>query len=235
MNIAILDDEPKMIELLKQYICTSSFYQPQMNIFKYQSTHDIINTNHDIYFLDIDLPSQNNGISIAQHIKQNNSQAIIIFYTNKENRMHETFAIQPFYFLRKNFLSDDFKILDILLLKKLKDMNKSITLLINGRNTTLYFYQIQYIEAMDHHLYIHTLNNNYIIYSKLSSILEQLPDSFIQIHRSYIINYDHLLSYQHNQLKLKNDIELPIGRKYKQNFINQYKRYLLQWTSLLTY
>lgn len=171
MNIAILDDEPKMIDLLKQYIFTSSFYQPQMNILEYQSTDEIININHDIYFLDIDIPLQTNGISIAQHIKHNNSQAIIIFYTNKENRMHDTFLVQPFYFLRKNFLSDDFKILDTLLLKKLQDMNKSMTLLINGRNTTLYFHQIIYIEAMNHHIYIHTTYKDYTIYSKLSDIL----------------------------------------------------------------
>ena len=50
----------------------------------------------------------------------------------------------------------------------------------------------------------------------LKNLLSELPsNSFIQVHRSYIVNVNFIKSIYSNKLILKNDVELNISRSYK--------------------
>ena len=41
----------------------------------------------------------------------------------------------------------------------------------------------------------------------LSNFLKILPDNFLRIHKSYVINFNHLTLLDDNQVVLKNDIK----------------------------
>ena len=57
----------------------------------------------DIFFLDIDL-KEKNGIKIAEEIRENNSNAIIIFVSAMNDMIFDSLIVQPFYFIRKDNL-----------------------------------------------------------------------------------------------------------------------------------
>lgn len=47
---------------------------------------------------------------------------------------------------------------------------------------------------------------------------------FIRIHKSFLVSKNHIIKVFHNSVILKNNIQLPIGRKYKKKvdeFLNQ--------------
>ena len=63
----------------------------------------------------------------------------------------------------------------------------------------------------------------------MSSFHQLLPDDkFIQIHRSFIININHLISYRKGHLIMINNEDLVIGRVYKNKFDQFYQEYLLK-------
>jgi DNA-binding LytR/AlgR family response regulator len=55
----------------------------------------------------------------------------------------------------------------------------------------------------------------------LSSFEEQLPaDSFIRIHKSFILNKKFIHYIEGNIIHLKNGKELPVGKNYRQLLLN---------------
>ena len=51
--------------------------------------------------------------------------------------------------------------------------------------------------------------------NQLKNILEMLPDYFVQIHRSYIINLKEVRVKYSDKIQMKNGQELPVSRSYK--------------------
>lgn len=51
----------------------------------------------------------------------------------------------------------------------------------------------------------------------LKSVLTELPENFIQVHRSFIVNIQYIKSIYSNKLKLKDGTEINISRSFKPN------------------
>ena len=77
--------------------------------------------------------------------------------------------------------------------------------------------EILYIEAYDHKNTIHTRNQKYHIYESINSLETRLKDEgFIRVHRSYIVNTDHIRKINNYMMTLDCNVELPISKaKYK--------------------
>jgi two-component system LytT family response regulator len=70
---------------------------------------------------------------------------------------------------------------------------KSLTVKLGDRIFLVKLNEIVYLEADDKYVFLHTIDDRrLLIESKISSLADQLPDSFLRIHRSYIINTDHI-------------------------------------------
>ena len=77
----------------------------------------------DIFFLDIDL-KEKNGIKIAEEIRENNSNAIIIFVSAMNDMVFDSLIVQPFYFIRKDNFDRDMKIACTLIQKYINKLFK---------------------------------------------------------------------------------------------------------------
>ncbi len=80
---------------------------------------------------------------------------------------------------------------------------------------------IQYIESMDNYVKIHTKSKTTITKEKISKIAERLPDNFVRIHRSYIVNQHHISSYNREKVMIS-EASLPISRTYKKEALNTF-------------
>ena len=47
------------------------------------------------------------------------------------------------------------------------------------------------------------------------------PESFLRIHKSYIINFNQLKMIEGNQIILQNEIKLPIGKSYRKEILDK--------------
>ena len=183
---------------------------------------------YDIFFLDIDMPIIN-GINIAKEIKSKIFDAIIIFMTNRNDLMHLSFSVQPFYFIRKSNFSEDCEILFSLLVDQIKKTKREIMLVINERKKVIKVSSIVYVESFNHYINIHLKNGEILVLKKrLLDILSEIGTyNMVQIHKSYIVNLMYIDYIKGKMIFLKNKNSLPLGRKYKEQLIQNIERHML--------
>lgn len=86
--------------------------------------------------------------------------------------------------------------------------------------------EIIWLEAQDYYIKIHTKNASYLVRESLKKMETELPQNFIRIHKSSIVNVDYIQVIEPHfrgdyHLTLTNKQELRISRNYREN-INKY-------------
>lgn len=101
-----------------------------------------------------------------------------------------------------------------LMLEKEK-MQKSFLEITSNRKTVKIPYEdIVFIESLSDYIKINTLKEEIISKEKISNMETRLPETFLRIHRSFIINKEKINSFTYNEVVL-NEVTLTIGRSYK--------------------
>ncbi|MCD6543636.1 MAG: LytTR family transcriptional regulator [Flavobacteriaceae bacterium] len=98
-----------------------------------------------------------------------------------------------------------------------KEIHEKGYILVRADRQTLkiIFEDIEYLESMGDYVKIITSSGGKIItHEKISKLGQKLPEGFIRIHRSYIVNRDKIQSFSKEQLTLPGTV-LPISRTYK--------------------
>lgn len=72
----------------------------------------------DVVLLDIDMPGMN-GFEVASLIQKRKEDILIMFVTNHEDRVFQSYDYHPFWFIRKNHL-DDLNVILPKLMKKIE-------------------------------------------------------------------------------------------------------------------
>jgi DNA-binding LytR/AlgR family response regulator len=79
---------------------------------------------------------------------------------------------------------------------------------------------IRYIESAGNYVKIHYDSKTITVRSKLSDILEKLPQElFIRVHKSFAVAKLHIRSIEGNRIHI-GEAEVPIGKVYKMNINN---------------
>ena len=145
MLIKIVDDDQVFVKKIKDIV-----YDNFKDIFLDYSIECITSNfeaqyfeKGDIFFLDIDL-KEKNGIKIAEEIRENNSNAIIIFVSAMNDMVFDSLIVQPFYFIRKDNFDRDMKIACTLIQNILIKIIKLLLLILMVKKQ-LFNYQISFI------------------------------------------------------------------------------------------
>jgi DNA-binding LytR/AlgR family response regulator len=232
----IIDDEFLARQLLEGYISKVNFLELAGLCENAMEGLDFLQKNEvDLVFLDINLPELN-GINFLKSIK--NKPEVIITTAYSEHALEGyqldviEYLLKPIYFER--FLGAVNKAKQMIDLKQkasLHDSGAVAAALQKGENfffiktgsqriKKIFLDKILYIESLNEYIRIHLEGENHVIHHSLKSLLDLLPQSqFIQIHRSYIINFHRLDLVEGNTVKI-NNIELNIGKNYRDDFLN---------------
>lgn len=183
--------------------------------------------NYDIIFLDIEMPNID-GISVCRKIRQLSKDALVIFISNKEELVFQTFEVQPFRFIRKSELKELCPSLVDSIINELKRRSpQTFTIIENNGGDVLSFdaRNIIYVEAQRKECKIVTTSGEATVKMKLMDLEEKLESfHFVRIHRSFLVNMDYIFRITKNSIILTSSEELPISRgssdTLKQLFIN---------------
>lgn len=160
----------------------------------------------DIFFLDIDL-KEKNGIKIAEKIRENNSNAIIIFVSAMNDMIFDSLIVQPFYFIRKDNFDRDMKIACTLIQKYINKNHKIITFDFNGRKTSMQLSDIIYLESFLHEITIHAPFNDYKYSSTFNKMMSLINSTnIIRIQKSYAVNLFWIKGIYKEELLLRNGV-----------------------------
>lgn len=113
---------------------------------------------------------------------------------------------------------------EIQALKENKEkMERSFIQVISQRKPVRIFHKnITYIESNSHYIKVFSNAQEVISKEKISNIEKKLPDTFLRIHRSFIVNKDKISKFDYNTVEI-NGIELNIGRTYKKCVMDELK------------
>lgn len=83
---------------------------------------------------------------------------------------------------------------------------------------------VRYIKAAGNYVEIVASDRTYTVYSSMKNVLEQLPRTgFARIHRSYIVNLEHITIIRGDRLEL-GDAELPVGASYRRALTSRWRK-----------
>lgn len=78
---------------------------------------------------------------------------------------------------------------------------------------------IKYIEGMRDYIRIHLMEGNPVMaLLKMKNILEHLPEHFMRVHRSYIVNLDKVNIIERNRIVFDKNVYVPVSDQYKETF-----------------
>lgn len=230
MNVAICDDCREYLDrieqLLEPYVEANS-----LKISRFISGEEFLDSvkkdsAYDIIFLDIEM-AQISGIEAASKIRETESNSIIIFITSHISYVSDTFRLSAFQFLLKPIDEEAFRLDFERALQEYKSRHEQYIVRWRDVYCVLEYGEIFYIEAYNRHLFIYTETERYECVGKLTEDSEKLkPYHFARCHQGYLVNLNKIKRINKAYIKLKNDKEIPISRRYRAGVMEAFNLYL---------
>ena len=117
-------------------------------------------------------------------------------------------------------LAERQKELELFQIEEEKRKNTFLELLSNRQLVRIPYDEIIYIESFSDYIVVHSQTMDDVNSKmKISALEEKLPQTFVRIHRSFIVNTQKLTHFNSNEVELSG-IQLNIGRTYKKEVTN---------------
>ena len=225
-----IDDEPLALQQLVAYIHKVPFLELAAQC---QSALEarafLANDTVDAIFCDINMPDLNG----MDFVKSLTVPPLVVFTTAYSEYAVEGFRVNAVDYLLKPFGLQDFQRAANRLKDRLSgaegqeqggkgqgaDTDDTLFLKTDYRIVKVNIPDIRYVEAMSEYLKVWVEGETKPIITLLSmkKMEERLPDYFMRIHRSYIINLNKIQEVNKNRVFL-DDVDIPIGDIYKETF-----------------
>ncbi len=236
-----IDDEPLALQQIVAYIGKVPFLELaaqcqsalEAKAFLEQDTVDAI-------FCDINMPDLNG----MDFVKSLTVPPLIVFTTAYSEYAVEGFRVNAVDYLLKPFGLQDFQRAANRIQERLEVRGKrlenaqsqavsltshlspltpeddTIFLKTEYRIVKVSISDIRYVEAMSEYLkvYLESEPKPIITLLSMKKMEERLPNYFMRIHRSYIVNLTKIQEVNKNRIIMDSDTYLPIGDMYKESF-----------------
>ncbi|WP_298509543.1 LytTR family DNA-binding domain-containing protein [uncultured Kordia sp.] len=239
----IVEDEPKSKNLLKNFI--KNYCKDVSIIGDTDTVKDAITIikekNPNLVFLDIEL-KDGLGLTVLDYFKQPEFAAILV--TGYDHYAIEAIKKNALDYILKPIIIKDLlaavekakkKIEDLKLLTDIKEVmdvqkiNDEKIIMINDKKKHMIvkFEDIVYLEAQNQYTKWHLKNkSSFLLRNPLSNYQNIFPNSFFQIHRSYVVNLNQVSSFDNGRggFVALDAIKLPISYRRKAALIQKLKQ-----------
>ena len=237
-----IDDEPLALQQIVAYIKKVPFLELAAQCQSALEARQFLEQDTvDAIFCDINMPDLNG----MDFVKSLTVPPLIVFTTAYAEYAVEGFKVNAVDYLLKPFGMQDFQRAALRLQERLEThadktepakstdtppsnlpptppsyQDDTLFLKTEYRIVKVAIKDIRYVEAMSEYLKVHVVNEPKPIVTLLSmkKMEERLPDNFMRIHRSYIINLNMIQEVNKNRVIMDADTYLPIGDMYKETF-----------------
>lgn len=223
-----IDDEPLALQQLVTYISKVPFLELAAQCQSALEARTFLESNSaDAIFCDINMPDLNG----MDFVKSLTAPPLVVFTTAYSEYAVEGFKVNAVDYLLKPFGLQDFQRAANRLRERLEGSPSTKQLVVSESDDILFLKtdyrivkvsipDIRYVEGMSEYLKVWIEGESKPIITLLSmkKMEERLPDYFMRIHRSYIINLNKIQEVNKNRVIMDTATYLPIGDLYKDTF-----------------
>ena len=223
-----IDDEPLALQQIAAYINKVPFLELAAQCQSALEARQFLSDERvDAIFCDINMPDLN-GMDFVKSLA---APPLVVFTTAYSEYAIEGFKVNAVDYLLKPFGLQDFQRAANRLKERLEvgqapqapqptPQDDTLFLKTDYRIIKVNIPDIRYVEAMSEYLKVWLEGEQKPIITLLSmkKMEERLPQNFLRIHRSYIINLDKIQEVNKNRVIMDSETYLPIGDLYKEAF-----------------
>ena len=233
IKVLAIDDEPLALQQLTGYIRKIPFFELTAQCQSAVEARELLDREPvDAIFCDINMPD----LSGMDFVKQLAVRPIIVFTTAYSEYAIEGYKVDAVDYLLKPFGFNEFQRAALKVQKQVEAMRGTAIMESENKNdvedTSSIFVKtdyktiritladIRYIEGMSEYLkiYLDSQTKPIITLLSMKKMEDFLPQNFMRIHRSYIVNLDYVQEVNKNRIIMDTDTYLPIGENYKEQF-----------------
>ena len=227
-----VDDEPMALDKLKSYIERIPFLELAGLCSSTYDAMKILSVEHiDAMFIDINMPDIN-GLDFVKALAD---PPMIVFSTAYAEYAVESYKVHAVDYLLKPYGFAEFQNTALHLQKHHQMCSKAepgneapasseeqdvLYLKVDYRYVRAELKEIMYIEGMNEYLKIHPVSGDpFLTHTTFRQIKEKLPECFIQIHRSYIVNMKHVKEVERSVVMMTDGTRISISDSNKDIFM----------------
>ena len=219
LRIAICEDESIQAQLLKKYLEEWAVGRKfSINIECYENASSFLfqwedRPSADILILDIEMPGTMNGMELAKTLRSQQDNVQIIFATGVTDFVFEGYSVDAVSYIIKPVKKEKlFACLDKAYERCTRE-GRYIIVEEPGVARKVSLKDICYIESVGHDTSICTLNGSFRCKKSMGDMEEELKEeSFIKIHRSYLVNVERIQSITKREGVVDGGQVIPIAR-----------------------
>lgn len=186
---------------------------------------------YDLVFLDIDMPKVS-GIDLAKALRKIEKPIDIVFVSNREDKVFDTFTVRPFGFIRKNNFSHDLKdtLRSYINMKVINDSFIVLKTTNNSVTRNVRVADIVYIESFRYKQYVYMADGEQIDIHMTMKELESKLEEFdiVRAYQGYLVNLKYVKRIERAGIVLnyKDGVTINISRDKVQELKALYLKYL---------
>lgn len=218
IKIGILDEDKTFAGKLYTIIQNTLFSFDDWETQSFSNSSEIQNAikehTFDCQLLFMDIMVKD-GLQTVRYIFANDIPVDIIFITASRDFVYQSYHYHTFAYLLKPVSETDISLELKRYLKELHTSPQFLPVTCEGQKQNISIPLIQYVESNRHTVVIHTLQQNYISYQKLTELEPILCEyKFVRCHQSFLVSLHHITSSSLTSLQIAGD-EIPISRRYQ--------------------
>lgn len=240
LRTLIIDDEPIALEKLASYVAKVPFLELVGECGSGLEAVDLIarGLEVDLMFTDISMPDLD-GLEMMRSLP---APPMVVFITAFDRYAVESYRLSAIDYLLKPYGFADFqraamKALDYHSSRSVRPAatedepssdfrdtisndNDSIFIKVDYRYVRVALADIRYIKGFGEYLQIYIVGaqSPLVPLSSFSALKEKLPENFLQVHRSFIVNMNHVKHIERGRIVMDADSYIPVGDSYKADF-----------------
>ena len=218
MRIAICDDELRYRRMIHEKLLQDSIcHDYEAEISEYASGAELLAAmergySADVFFLDIQMEGGDEGIRLGRALRRRGEDGLIVYITGFIDYVQIGYEVKAFRYLLKSQIAEG-------LPKVLGDIRQELSgssylFQAGGESLRVDKRDILYLESRIRILRLVTAEREYSFYDSLDHAQQELGESFLRCHRSFLVNIDRIRRYSSSEIGLEGDVPIPVSRSY---------------------
>lgn len=240
MNLSciVIDDEPLAVRQMESYIARIPFLTHLKSFDNAVDARQWLSEANsvDVIFVDINMPELT-GVDFVRGLENHH---LVIFTTAYSEYAVEGFKLDAIDYLLKPFNFATFEraankahsVAELLALRNEANAEQNIpigeqsadreciSIRADHKTTLVRYSNIIYLESAGEYIRLHLADGTKLVtLFRMKNMETELPaERFIRVHRSYIVNTEHITGYTKGRVFLTGEEYVPIGENYKETF-----------------